>query len=85
YIGTTYYFPSKKLYSKFYCLDSIARHQKKFGMELHYYESGSLKDSIYYRKPGQEYFEYSFYERGNKKSITRYGKDWGVYDQYVYY
>lgn len=82
YKCTSYYFPSKKLYSKSYSVD--ANYNSSIGLLLSYYESGKLKDSVYYTQKGKRSFFIAFYESGKGKEITRYS-DWGEYETNAFY
>ena len=83
YSVTAYYYPSKKLYSKFICVDTNIN--SSLGLATRYYESGKLKDSIFIYPKGRMIYEYHFYENGNKKKASIYGKEWGTFDTWAFY
>ncbi len=83
YYCTAYYYPSNKLYSKFVSLDPNII--LSIGLATRFYESGKIKDSVYFYPQGRPIYEYHFYENGNKKKATIYGKEWGTYDTWAFY
>jgi hypothetical protein len=83
YSCTAYYYPSNKLYSKFMTLGPGANMSVR--LVSTYYESGNIKDSVFYYQQGRPTYEYHFYENGNKKKVSIYGKGFGTFETRAFY